>query len=617
MNILCGSFCLWEVKTFINLCIRKKVKEQKFTENPENPILELKDFKEKNRKFSLLLLPPSSPETVEFALDNFEEIIVVDYCSRRLALFNEKTSFKFNTKLIKDSCDFRNWISGFSSYINFGKVTSYMPNRYARLDYKLRCILKEDLLEVQKEMCSFAVNRSLKGWHRNLNTFENIKNLNSSVFQLPSINRADAVIVGAGPSLDDTVSKLKKYKDKYYIIATDGSLKTLLRNQLIPDIIVSCEDTVMSWQFFDGYFDLLKDTPLVVSHNSNTYLIKNYPGPVCLSKNSNVEDWCSEFINHLPIIETGRCVGHYAFNLALSINAGRIIMIGFDLAFKGGVFHPKDMAVPYFHDMPVPVPVTVQSIHGDLLKTDLSMLTYLKDFEYMIKNSPVDVVDATEGGAFKKGSLITSIDKIKFHKKKEELKWISEEFASGDELISKIKSDVHFKEKLKLSFTSYLVQKSDTSSSLEKQADIHNSEKFLNALLEEEQPKNSNKTILVSSLDIIDSDISEWAEMNSIEIYKSKNLSEIIIRIKKEGIKSIYCLNGDICPDLLHLCDIQCTDIKTNAEACNYERALWLENYSVITSSDNFGFWRDFIPEKVNVSEVSFGLHAEKVNDGY
>ena len=54
-----------------------------------------------------------------------------------------------------------------------------------------------------------------------------------------------ALIIGAGPSLQENLDNLKKLgKFPGYVICTDGAINTLLKNGIIPDHVTTLEDTM-------------------------------------------------------------------------------------------------------------------------------------------------------------------------------------------------------------------------------------------------------------------------------------------------------------------------------------------------------------------------------------
>ena len=385
-----------------------------------------------------------------------------------------------------------------------------------------------------------------------------------------------------------------------------------MKNGIKPDFLVSCEDTVMSWQFVNSSLEELTEIPLIIPTNGNHYLIKNYPGPVCLTIEKNSESWAKEIFTNLPEIESGRCVGHYAFNLAVYLNASRIIMTGFDLSFRGDVFHPVDMAVPYFHEMKLPVPVTVQGINGEQLRTDFSMQTYLKDFEFMIANTNINVIDATEGGALKRGTLIEPLDQINFnlHKEKYEITEITGPFKELFD--NKFHSNRDYKESVIESFTSHLVQISGTEN--DKDNDWQSAEKLVHCLNDDSSLNPSGEILILSGSKEDDDFVRKEARFAGLPVCESGELSELISKIRETAVQRVYCINGCIPPDLPAIEDIECIDIKTKPEQIFNERVFWLKRYSVFCWENDYEFWLDNTPEIIPVQKITSSQNVLKVS---
>ena len=581
----------------------------KFTENPDFPKKEFEAFIKGKESFSLLLLPPCSDDTIELAKANFSKVLIVDYSQDRLAhvTYSEKL-------LVQGEDDFKDKLREYSEAMSYGDVISYMPQRYRKLDSKMSHLLDDVLIELQKEYCSFAVNKSLKRWHRNLNTVKNIQNERELILDLPDLKGQDVVIVGAGPSLDETISKLKKFRKRYCIIATDGSLRTLLNNDVLPDIIASCEDSLLSWQFFRSHIERLKTISLVAPYNANHYLLQKYTGALYLTKGVHNEEWVEEILDSLPLVEPGRCVGHYAFNLAIAINAGRIVMTGFDLSFKGEFFHPKDMPVPYFHEMDLPVPTVVKSIHGEFLKTDLSMLTYLKDFEYMISQTALQVIDATEGGAFKKGTIVKSLNQVDYKGERgfKEKSPVKVSFASRLKLL--YQNSITFKDELLRAFTSYLVQQSNTVLDSVKEDDIASSSDLCELLFKNNHEKRCGISAMLIESESAAGELFEKFSLPKMKVIKTFSLNDLIREIRLHHIDHIYCINGNVPPDIVTIENLSCTDLKTNSELVGMERNLWLDGYESICTSESFEFWRGFMPVDIPVRSIQDSSVVEKVS---
>lgn len=223
----------------------------KFSENPKDPASELLSFYNENDSAKVLILPPCSKVTYELASKLFDHVLVMDTNKNRLRIFDAVVPTAKGV-CISSGEDLEQELLPYRKYLEHGQIRVYFPERYRKLDASLADLLECTVLSYQKKCASLAANRSLKRWHGNTNLILNLKSESKFLSSFPVLD-APAVIVGAGPSLDLTVSTLKEYSDKAYIIACDGALQTLLKNKVIPDYIVSMEDTLMSWRFFTGH----------------------------------------------------------------------------------------------------------------------------------------------------------------------------------------------------------------------------------------------------------------------------------------------------------------------------------------------------------------------------
>lgn len=573
---------------------------RKFTENPEEPHQELVSFIKSQEKLKLLIIAPCSNLTFHKAVEYAEKVIVVDCHEIRLELFKRKNP-QANIKLIKNENDLFMLLNEYFELLEQGMVRSYIPERFARFDPEIRKILFEDVLRYQKQVASMAVNRSLKRWHTNTNLLMNLKSVKSALLSFP-VNNVPHVIVGAGPSLDYNVLTLKRYESAAIIVATDGAVKTLIANNIKPDVIVSKEDTLMSWRFIAGIEDELRDVPLVLDLKGNHYLACYYPGKLIFTVSDNFEAWAESVKDRFPFLNSGTCVGHMAFNYALACSASEIIMIGFDLAYRGDVFHPKDMPIPYYHGLAEPDIDYVKDQNGQMIKTDLSMKIYLRHFEELINKADVTVIDSTEGGAYKQGTEIKTLTES-LGSKEEILK---ESFFPTTEFNGDILSAVtqtSQREQLVEPFTNYLLHRSDKFTREMKSCDYQEAEKYFEYLLKCPINGGINEAAFVT--EDADESFLFWLEEEGICVYSPLSLTESLKLCYELELSKIYCCNGAIDPDLLMLADVKVIDVKTSKKSVPYERCLWNPSYEILAGSRNFEYWKSHTPDDVNVGKIN------------
>ena len=131
-----------------------------------------------------------------------------------------------------------------------------------------------------------------KMWQKNiLNNLKTYSFITSNAFnlleaKLKSSKQKKAAIIAAGPSLDKTISILSNSRYKYFIISTDTAYTSLLRNNLIPDAVVSIDgQNVSHSHFFNNNPDLSSTLfvfDLCANHSAVNH-IANYTANILFS----------------------------------------------------------------------------------------------------------------------------------------------------------------------------------------------------------------------------------------------------------------------------------------------------------------------------------------------
>lgn len=256
-------------------------------------------------------------------------------------------------------------------------------------------------------------------YHRNLEQLRQ----GLSVYDLTEI---PAIIVSAGPSLDKNVHLLKRAQGKAFIIAVDASIRTVIRSGARPDMLCSIDPNSPE-RFFEGMD--LKDVCWSCTRLSNPDITEKYAERIFYHGYFS-EEWnklLGEELGYpIPMLVSGGSVSSEAFLLALHLGFRKIVLIGQDLAFTGGVSHTKGIEGAlgdndaYIRGRYI---VEVEGIDGTMLQTDFQMWYYKQWFEKAIRinQDAVRVIDATEGGAKIEGTEIRAFADVIAEECKQEL----------------------------------------------------------------------------------------------------------------------------------------------------------------------------------------------------
>lgn len=246
----------------------------------------------------------------------------------------------------------------------------------------------------------------------NLKYFINGKSLDSLYRNLP--NRLPAIVVAAGPSLDKNIKVLHQAKGKALLIAVDSSLRPLLREGIIPDLCISVDGKKNIGHFSE---EASKDIPLVCMLVSNKEVLAGHRAQKFFLNdlNHHIQHFLSEHELVLPVTATGGSVANDAFSLARLLGRKTIILVGQDLAYTDNKTHSVatvrgewNQDVTKFTNH-----VWMEGIDGKPILSSGEFQLYRTWFEEQIINCPdLKVIDATEGGAKIKGSVIKSLEQV-------------------------------------------------------------------------------------------------------------------------------------------------------------------------------------------------------------
>ncbi len=242
-----------------------------------------------------------------------------------------------------------------------------------------------------------------------------------------------AILVAAGPSLAKNVDQLVDLQDKAVIIAAQTTLRPLLARGIRPHFVTSLDFSDLSRQFFEG-LDIPDDVVLVAEPKASWPVVDTFrggeagsPHRVVMLDNVFAHHCIGEALAKRSPMEPGATVMHLAFYLAQWLGCDPIIFIGQDLGFGGHCYYAPGVAI---HRAWTPelgrfgtlemkeweriarqrnTLRKVPDINGRPIYTDEQMFTYLEQFERDFAKCPAKVIDATEGGARKRGSEVMTL----------------------------------------------------------------------------------------------------------------------------------------------------------------------------------------------------------------
>ena len=156
------------------------------------------------------------------------------------------------------------------------------------------------------------------------------------VSELKVYSHADeAIIVSAGPSLNDNIDFIRESVGKRTIIAINAVLKRLYKENIKPDIIVMIDPLKTMRDHLSGAESITEGVPLITTLNSNYDFVEAYMGPIYIIPNGEDEkqEPCERGI---PWENVGGTVASLGLEAAYYLGAQKIYLVGSDLAYTNG-----------------------------------------------------------------------------------------------------------------------------------------------------------------------------------------------------------------------------------------------------------------------------------------
>ncbi len=230
-----------------------------------------------------------------------------------------------------------------------------------------------------------------------------------------------AVIVSAGPSLRKNKHLLKEASEHAVIVAVQTTLQPLLEMGVEPHFVTSLDYHEICTRFFEKLPPTLR-TELVAEPKAANAIFSMYPGPISILGNDYADGIISETKPDMERLPGGATVAHLAYYVAEHLGFDPIIFVGQDLGFSDGLCYAPGTS---YEDVWRPelsrfctvemkqweqiirerfILRRISDYEGRPMYTEERLFTYLQQFERDFAHSKARIIDATEGGAAKRGA---------------------------------------------------------------------------------------------------------------------------------------------------------------------------------------------------------------------
>lgn len=314
-----------------------------------------------------------------------------------------------------------------STFITKDKVEIVYLQNYAVIKNKELLMMTQKVFDTCKtKMVDVnTITKFSKIWL--LNTINNISKINESGgFALSDLTNKftgqTALIVAAGPSLNDSIEKIKANRDKFVVFAVNKVTKYLLQNGIHPDFVVYL-DAQHSELTLGGLGESLSNINCIMDiradHNIMNLGFKKVF--VNFSENDFFIKKLAKFNNFMQFNESGGSASTLALVSAIKMGFSKIVFTGLDLAFKDNIIYSYGETMQRVSQTEIIVDrvkkqlVQVKSVQGTPVYTREDYEAFIHHFSTLIKDLGYsEIYNTTTFGAMIDGVKSVSFDNINF-----------------------------------------------------------------------------------------------------------------------------------------------------------------------------------------------------------
>ena len=311
--------------------------------------------------------------SIELLTEAFRDLDWVNYIKqKRVRIF-------YNSNAIKLMEKFSAWISG----------------REFCIYYPSLCITEEESVRERLEDFFVSVNSMREQAHLLEENFYKINRM-----ELPECSilkscfkKRTIAIVGGGPSLDEQIDDMKKYREQMKIWSVGTAARKLINEGIIPDLIV-IEDAQEN--MYKQVCNLpTEHIPLLLLSTASAQILDYYKGQsyVAYQKGYDLAEKRAQELG-VQTYQTGGSVTTLALDVALRFGADKIILIGVDLAYTDNRSHASGMGYEIKEGKEYRM---VTSTDGRQIKTSRNLDIYRKWIEHRIVEENIPILNTGRG----------------------------------------------------------------------------------------------------------------------------------------------------------------------------------------------------------------------------
>lgn len=262
----------------------------------------------------------------------------------------------------------------------------------------------------------WAIN-SIKNLPKVLETPNILHDIDKSVFK-----NKPAIIVAAGPSLNEELNNLDRIKKKglAYIFSVGSAINTLVEHNIFPDAACTYDPTERNQFVFKKIKDKnIKEIPLIFGSSVGFETLENYPGKL-LHMLTNQDKVAPSFIDkpeEINVVNDAPSIAVITFQMLKMLGFGKVILVGQNLAYLNNSRYAKGISYDFVNnelsEQEKKNLITVKDVYGNETYTNEAFNRMRLQLEmYIDLFTDLQVINTTKGGAHIEGAVFKDLSEI-------------------------------------------------------------------------------------------------------------------------------------------------------------------------------------------------------------
>jgi len=308
----------------------------------------------------------------------------------------------------------RDYIREFVEGLNEEVMLVYLPS-YERVFTESYLRFTETFKEsLKRKATSLQVNNYFeKRWVFNslVNMKETISTPNILLVKTNVFRDKPAIVVAAGPSLQDEVVNLKYIKEQglAYILSVGTSINALLDHGILPDAACTYDPTQLNQKVFEKMSELnVIDIPLIYGSSVGFEVLENYKGPKLhvLTSQDSIAPYYLRSIEGQPLdgVHDASTISVIVIQMLQKLKCRSIVLVGQNLAFRDRMLYSEGAFVlgPEMEELPSgkDLSLYVESVDGVMIESTKDFIAMKTQIEAILaRDTGMEVINTTRGGA--------------------------------------------------------------------------------------------------------------------------------------------------------------------------------------------------------------------------